>query len=80
MPEDARYIDTGKHLEQMPPVSKVFRSASSSRAGMFHYTFLMESGKVDCTCEGWRMNRKCWHTTQVMEENELDPEFSISLD
>jgi len=70
----------GEGLEQMPPVRHVWRAASSSRAGMFHYVFLMENGKVDCTCEGWRMNRKCWHTTQVMEEHELDTEFSVSLD
>ena len=71
-------IDNG--LEQLPPVRQAWRAASSSRAGMFHYTFLYESGKVDCTCEGWRLARKCWHTTEVMEQYELDPEFSVSLD
>jgi hypothetical protein len=68
------------HMEELPPVRQVWRAASSSRAGMFHYTFLYEDNKVDCTCEGWKMAGKCWHTTEVMESNDLDPEFSVSID
>lgn len=67
-------------MERLPPVRQLYRVASGSRPGMFHYTILYEDNKVDCSCEGWRMNRKCWHTTEVMEQNELDPDFSVSLD
>ena len=66
-------------LEEIGPVKKVFRVASGSRPGMFHYTFVMEDGTVDCTCEGWRMNRKCWHTTEVGGDD-LDGDFSVSID
>jgi hypothetical protein len=73
-------VNLGPRLEQLPPVRHVFRAASGSRPGMFHICILFYDDKVVCTCEGWRMNRKCWHTTQVMEEYELDPDFSVSLD
>lgn len=69
-----------RHIEETPPVKKVFRAASSSRAGMFHYTFLFEDGNVDCSCEGWKMNRKCWHIewVQVNYGGEAD-DFEVSL-
>lgn len=72
-------VNLTPHLEPIGPVKLVWRVASGSRPGMFHYTFLMEDGSVDCTCEGWRMNRKCWHTTGVLNAYGGEDEFSVSL-
>lgn len=65
-------------LEEIGPVKQVFRAASSSRPGMYHYTFVFEDGHVECTCEGHRMGGKCWHENAAKGEEELGG-FSVSL-
>lgn len=71
-----------RELEKLAPVREVYRAPSSSRAGLYHYTLVYEDGSVDCTCEGWRLNAKCWHTTLAMG-NDANEEglggFSVSL-
>ena len=71
-------VNLSHHMEELPPVRQVFRAPSSSRPGLFHYTLLYESGDVDCSCEGWRMNKKCWHTHNLI--GAMDGSFTVSLD
>lgn len=40
----------------------VFRTESSSRPGMFHWTFVFWNDEVQCTCEGFHFRQECKHT------------------
>lgn len=40
----------------------VFSAPSTSRPGWYHYVFVYNDERgIQCTCEGWRYNGKCWH-------------------
>jgi hypothetical protein len=71
-----------RELEKLEGVVAVYKAPSSSRAGLFHITMVFDNNEVDCTCEGWRMNRKCWHTEIALggdaDEGGLGG-FSVSL-
>lgn len=56
--------------EEVDREAKIHAFESKSRPGMKHYTTVFPNGKVDCTCEGWRNNRKCWHVFKVLEQEE----------
>lgn len=42
----------------------IFITQSSSRMGMYHYTVIGEEGQANCTCEGWRTHKRCWHVEE----------------
>lgn len=51
---------------------------SSSRPGLKHYTFELQSGALKCTCEGYKYRQDCKHTKMIQERNAED-DFDISV-
>jgi hypothetical protein len=45
----------------------VYKSASNTRAGLFHYTIVSSDGTIVCTCEGWLNHKKCWHHDLIQD-------------
>ncbi len=66
-----------KQLYRLEGVTEVYTSTSTSRPGLKHYTFVFADGHVECTCEGWRHQRKCWHINALPETEEAD--FDVNL-
>lgn len=60
----------------------VFLTPSSTRLDLVHYTVISDIGEANCTCEGWRSHKKCWHVTAGLERSGIDEEptdFQVSL-
>jgi hypothetical protein len=49
--------------------ARVFKSPSSSRPGLFHYTLLFDTGTAECSCEGYSYNQHCRHIDQLPAPN-----------
>lgn len=47
----------------------VFRSPSTSRVGMFHYTFKLRYGGFLCTCESWQYRGHCKHVQAAQTDS-----------
>lgn len=61
---------------------RVWLTASASRIDKFHITIAKEDGSFDCTCEGWRTHKKCWHVTELFEDGygtDGPTDFQVSL-
>lgn len=55
-----------RHLERLGDDIEVFRAASESSPGTYHYVFRYpDSRGVQCTCRGWQTHRYCWHSQSV---------------
>jgi hypothetical protein len=46
----------------------VWRTESTSRPGMFHYTMRLRLGGFICSCESWQYRGTCKHTEEVPKE------------
>jgi hypothetical protein len=61
-------------MELMPArIMMVYKTASKSRAGVFHYTmrYVNDYGVItfECSCEGQQSAGHCWHVDKLREEH-----------
>jgi hypothetical protein len=65
---------TQRELERLGP-AVVFRTASKSRPGIFHYQSIFQNGQgIKCSCEGFSFNGRCWHIELIPLCLEAAPE------
>lgn len=57
--------------------SAIYMTPSKSEVGVLHYTFLLETGEVLCTCKGFIHNEKCWHSDYVSGLSEEAPQLRL---
>lgn len=55
----------------------VYMTPSSSEAGLTHFTILMETGEVICTCKGFVNHEKCWHADYVSGLSQEEPQLRL---
>lgn len=77
MPQPPIDVNFSPEMEEFQGISRVWRTRSKSRPSMFHYTFLFDSGSVQCTCEGFNYNAKCWHIEAIKPDG--DEIMGVSL-
>ena len=57
-------INVSKTLYSDGPAT-VFHSMSGSRPGLKHYTVVLQTGAILCSCEGFCMHGHCWHVDNI---------------
>lgn len=55
-------------LEDLGPAVRVLQSSSSSRPGLFHYTFVWKHREPTCSCEGYVHHGHCKHIDSLPDE------------
>lgn len=60
-------ISIGRPKPKLLPQGRIWRTASSSRIGVYHYTFELVGMDTWCTCEGFQFNEKCRHIDEIYE-------------
>jgi hypothetical protein len=75
MPE---VVKPGKPTMQYLGTGKVWVTPSKSTPGKVHVTVYNDAtGMRDCTCEGWRYQKNCWHLKAITQDNTDD--FQVNL-
>ena len=58
-------IRIAKPKPKLLPQGRVWRTPSSTRPGLYHYTFELCGMDTFCTCEGFSFNEKCRHMKDI---------------
>lgn len=77
MPKDDRAVFMTHHGN-----GDIFITPSASRGDKVHYTVVDKQGHANCTCEGWRNHKKCWHVEEALDRVGFHGEatdFQVSL-
>lgn len=61
-----RRVSITKPKPSGPELADVWKTASSSRPNVYHYTIRMHYSRLfTCTCEGYQFNEMCRHIKDI---------------